>query len=154
MKSNHKSIIDFIFHSYKTTDEVLKQLPNWLLNLVDETEEGKVTPETLTTVGLLYIRHQDPRASYEEALKLLQDSDAQKLLDIARYFTIACSFERLKRAGVYKDVHILDVFDPDTPVSVELWEKDLEFINSGASPEDVRKYFDEKFCRLTKLGYA
>jgi hypothetical protein len=96
----------------------------------------------ITAATLMLVRRERPGIKFGAARQLLAGyvEDPAKLAELSakiQAFRVSCSLERLKRTGLYEEVHGDDPFDPDGEVSVRLSEEDWRFFNSDPTADEV-----------------
>ncbi|HMB03368.1 MAG TPA: hypothetical protein VKP69_06460 [Isosphaeraceae bacterium] len=141
MTKNEQTIIEFLF----SNDVVeLADLPDWLLGLMgcEWGEEEQPPPKFITGALCLLVRREYPGVTLGKAQRLMADSltnpaKVEELTERLTCFRLACSLERLRRAGRYEEVFGGDPFDPNAEVAVKLTNEDFEFFNSQPSKEEV-----------------
>src|SRR3954452_8568800 len=126
MTHDERRIIGFLMSSHATE---MEYLPDWFLTLVEGDGGDELSHELITAASLMFVRRERPGIGFGTARRVLASylSDPTKVEELAakiQAFRLSCSFERLKRAGLYEEVFIGDPFDPDGEVSVRLTEED------------------------------
>ena len=124
-------IIEFLMTSDATRPA---DLPDWLLELLEDDHHEELSHELITTASLLYVRRLHPGISVDAARALITEyaADPARLEELSgriMAFRLSCCFERLKRAGRFEDVLIDDPFDPDGAVAVKLTEAEWRSVN-------------------------
>src|SRR5512135_2121048 len=113
-------------------------------------DEEQPTPEFITGALSLLVRREFPGGTVAAAQRLMADdltnpAKVEELTERLTCFRLACSLERLRRAGFYEEVICGDPFDPDAEVAVKLTNEDFEFFNSQPSKEEVRAHVQRRF---------
>ena len=117
-------------------------LPDWMLALLEGDHPEEMSPELITAASLIYARRLRPGIGLDAARALMAEyaADPARLADLSERiaaFQLACTFERLKRAGRIEDVFIDDPFDPGAEVSVKLTEDRWQAANRESPPRDA-----------------
>jgi hypothetical protein len=131
-------IIEFLMTSDATRPA---DLPDWLLELLEDDHHEELSHELITTASLMYIRRLNPGISFDAARALITEyaADPARLEELSARITafrLSCCFERLKRSGRFEDVLIDDPFDPEGVVSVKLTEAEWHSVNPASTPRD------------------
>jgi hypothetical protein len=139
MTDTELRIIEFLMTSDATRPA---DLPDWLLDLLEDDHHKELSHELITTASLMYIRRLNPGISFDAARTLITEyaADPARLEELSARITafrLSCCFERLKRSGRFEDVLIDDPFDPDGVVSVKLTEAEWHSVNPASIPRDV-----------------
>jgi hypothetical protein len=129
MTEAERRIVEFLITSNATE---MADLPDWLLGLVERESGEGPSQELITAASLMLVRRERPGIKFGAARRLLAGyaEDPAKLAELSakiQAFRVSCSLERLKRAGLYEEVHGGDPFDPKGEVSVRLSEEDWRF---------------------------
>jgi hypothetical protein len=139
MTQDERRIVE---HLMTTNATELEDLPDWFLGILEKGDGEEPTRELITAASLMLVRREQPGIGFGAARRVL----AGYVSDPARYdeleakiqaFRLSCSFERLRRAGLYEEVVMGDPFDPNGEVSVRLTESDWEFFNSNPTKREV-----------------
>lgn len=123
---------------YDVTD--LSTFPDWFLDAFKAHGAHELPPQAVAAAYLLYARRDEPSLPVPQALDRMHEEPAQKLWQIATAFTLSCSLERLKRAGLLESYTIDNPFTLQSVGSFTLPEEDLPFYRSAASPEQLRQF--------------
>ena len=131
-------IIEFLMTSDATRPA---DLPDWLLDLLEDDHHEEPSDELITTASLMYVRRLNPGISFDAARALITEyaADPARLEELSARITafrLSCCFERLKRAGRFEDVLIDDPFDPEGVVAVKLTEAGWQSVNASSAPRD------------------
>ena len=131
-------IIEFLMTSDATRPA---DLPDWLLDLLEDDHHEELSHELITTASLMYVRRLNPGISFDAARALITEyaADPARLEELSgriTAFRLSCCFERLKRAGRFEDVLIDDPFDPEGVVAVKLTEAQWGSVNWVATARD------------------
>jgi len=129
-------IIEFLMTSDATRPA---DLPDWLLELLEDDHHEELSHELITTASLMYVRRLNPGISFDAARALIAEyaADPARLEELSARITafrLSCCFERLKRAGRFEDVLIDDPFDPEGVVSVKLPDAGWRSVNPELPP--------------------
>ena len=81
------------------------------------------------------------------ALERLDQEPGQRLWEIATAFTLACSMERLKRAGLLESYTFDDPFSLQGAGTCTFSEDDHQFYHSAPSPEYLAHYVRSRLRR-------
>jgi hypothetical protein len=116
-------------------------LPDWLLDLLEDDHDEELSHELITTASLMYVRRLHPGISFDAARALITEyaADPARLAELSgriTAFRLSCCFERLKRSGRFEDVLIDDPFDLEGVVAVKLTEAEWRSINPAPTPRD------------------
>jgi hypothetical protein len=139
MTDGERRIVEFLITSNATE---MADLPDWLLGLVERESGEGPSRELITAASLMLVRRDRPGIKFGAARRLPAGyaEDPAKLAELGakiEAFRLSCSLERLKRAGLYEEVHVGDPFDPDGEVSVRLSEEVWRFFNSAPTDHEV-----------------
>jgi hypothetical protein len=131
-------IIEFLMTSDATRPA---DLPDWLLELLEDDHHEELSHELITTASFMYVRRLNPGISFDAARALITEyaADPARLEELSARITafrLSCCFERLKRSGRFEDVLIDDPFDPDGAVAVKLTEAEWRSVNPELAPRD------------------
>jgi hypothetical protein len=138
MTEGELRIIEFLMTSDATRPA---DLPDWLLDLLEDDHHEEMSHELITTASLMYVRRLHPGIGFGAARALIAEyaADPARLEDLSARITafrLSCCFERLKRAGRFEDVLIDDPFDLDGIVAVKLSEAEWPSVNPELAPRD------------------
>jgi hypothetical protein len=116
-------------------------LPDWLLDLLEDDHHEEMSHELITTASLMYVRRLHPGIGFDAARALIAGyaADPARLEDLSARiaaFRLSCCFERLRRAGRFEEVLIDDPFDPEGVVSVKLPDAGWRSVNPELPPRD------------------
>ncbi len=139
MTEGERRIIEHLMTSNATE---IKDLPDWFLGVVERGDGEGPSRELITAASLMLVRREWPGIGFGAAQRILAGyaGDPIRFEELAakiQAFRLSCSFERLRRAGLYEEVVMGDPFDLDGEVSVRLTESDWEFFNSNPTKQEV-----------------
>ena len=140
MTDGELRIIEFLMTSDATRPA---DLPDWLLDLLEDDHDEELSHELITTASIMYVRRLRPGISFDTARALITEyaADPARLAELSgriAAFRLSCCFERLRRAGRLEEVLIDDPFDPDGAVVVKLTEAGWRSANPEPAPRDSR----------------
>ena len=110
-----------------------------LLILADGDEQGEPTPPFIFAAFLLYHKASKPFLALPEVIELFDREEPDNFGEVVMSFSIACTLERFRRLGIYKDYQINDPFDPNCGVMVELTDEKLELRNPALPQEEIEQ---------------
>jgi hypothetical protein len=149
LTATERRIIEFLFTAPPTE---VRDFPDWLLERLGCDGEGNPSAELLTTGTLLLVRREHPALKAMDARRLastyLEPDRIERTLARLLAFSLACSFERLRRAGLIADVEMNDIFDLNGNVLVKLHDDDARFFASHPSEAEKREWM------RTRLGLS
>jgi hypothetical protein len=132
---------------YDTAD--LGTFPDWFLAAFDARPADDLPPQAVFAAYFLCARRDDPHLSVPAALDRVDQEPAERLWEIATAFTLSCSFERLKRAGLLDRYTVDDPFSLDGGGACSFPEEDRRYYASAPSPEHLRQYLRARRNRPT-----
>ena len=153
MTPNELRAIEFLFTANPTGP---RDLPDWLLHLIETGDEGSLSPELVTVGVLMFIRREHPGIKAIAARRMIStfmqpdhiDATMERLLA----FKMACSFERLRRCGLIADFQIKDIFDLEEDVLVKITEEDRAFFESNPSEEAHREWMKNRYALASAVA--
>jgi hypothetical protein len=123
--------------------------PDWFLAAVEARSADELPPQVVFAAYLLCARRDDPRLSMPAAFDRVDQEPAERLWGIATAFTLSCSLERLKRAGLLERYAIDDPFSLHGLGRCTFPQDDLEFYRLASSPEQLRQLVHDRMGRPT-----
>jgi hypothetical protein len=127
MTQHERRIVE---HFMTTNTTELENLPDWLLGILEKGDGEEPSRELITASSLMLVRRERPGIGFGAARRVLagyagDPARSEELIAKIQAFRLSCSFERLRRAGLYEEVAMGDPFDPNGEVSVRFTARNV-----------------------------